>query len=488
VARHPVILEVFAWPWLAALSAEAGRAITLAEVPHEAWDALALPQPTAVWLMGVWERSPAAREIALTDPSFAATTAAVLPDAAAADVVGSPYAIRSYEVDERLGGRDGLAAAREALAERGSTLVLDFVPNHVAPDHAWVAAHPEFFVHGTREDLEADAAAWLETRQGILARGRDPFFPAWPDVLQLDPMSPGLREAVVETLSDIASQCDGVRCDMAMLVLDDVAERTWGERLAPRRPEPYWREVTTEVARAYPEFLFIAEAYWDREAELFEQGFDLCYDKRLYDRLAGGDAAGLRAHLRADPAWQSQLVRFLENHDEPRAAAVFGLDRHLAAAVSLLTLPGAVLLHEGQTEGLRTRLPVHLGRRPAEPADAAVSALWNRLLSPVPLHGVRSGEWALLEVDGDPSLLAWRWHEHLVAVNVSPATAAGWVHVGEQFAGNAWRLVDLLDDTVFLRDGDELAAHGLYVALPPHGAHVFRLEGRRDARTAYKMV
>jgi len=465
---QPVILEVFTWPWLERLSSEEGRQVTLGDVPASAWDELALPGVDAVWLMGVWERSPAAREVALRHPGFRAATSAALPDATDADVVGSPYAIRRYEVDPRLGGRAGLAAAREELARRGLRLVLDFVPNHVAPDHDWVTAHPEYFVH--------------ETPGGPIALGRDPYFPAWPDVLQLDPMSAGLREAVIATLGDIAQQCDGVRCDMAMLMLDDVAVCTWGGHLQPVRPEPYWVEVTREVRRRHPVFLFLAEAYWDLEARLLEQGIDFCYDKRLYDRLVEGHAAGVRAHLSADPGWQSRLVRFLENHDEPRAAAVFSPGALRGATVALLTLPGAILIHEGQPDGLRVRLPVHLGRRPREEPDAAVRDFWSHALAAVADDDVRSGEWELLEVHGWPdnasadNLVAWRWHRHLVVVNFSGQPADGLVQLDARFEGRSWELVDVLDGGSYVRDGDELAARGLYVRLPPFGAHVFRFE------------
>ena len=252
----------------------------------------------------------------LADPGFRSTTSAALPDATEADVVGSPYCVRRFAVDACLGGREGLASARAALAERGLRLLLDFVPNHVAPDHAWVADHPEYFVRGSEDDLAAAPQAWLRTAGGIYARGRDPNSPPWPDVVQLDPMSAPLREAAVATLNDIAGQCDGVRCDMAMLFLDEVAQRTWAGRLQPVRDQPYWREVTSRVRHAHPDFLFLAEAYWDLEGPLFEQGIDFCYDKPLYDRLRDGDAASVRAHLLADSRRQARFVRFLENHDE----------------------------------------------------------------------------------------------------------------------------------------------------------------------------
>jgi hypothetical protein len=471
-ATPPTIHEVFTWPWLTALSTEVGRTVTLADAPAAAWDALALPGVDTVWLMGVWERSAFGREIALADPGFRAATAAALPDATNEDVIGSPYCIRSYRVDPRLGGREGLAAARAALAERGLRLLVDFVPNHVAPDHDWVADHPEFFVLGSEDELASDPEAWVRTPGGIYARGRDPYFPPWPDVVQLDPMSAALRDAVVATLNDIADQCDGVRCDMAMLFLDDVAQRTWAGRLESVRPEPYWRDVTTRVREAHPGFVFLAEAYWDLEGALVDQGIDYCYDKRLYDRLRDGDPAGVRAHLAADPSWQARLVLFLENHDEPRAASAFPPDELRAAEVALMTLPGAVLLHEGQFDGTRVRLPVHLGRRPTEPVDTELRAFSVHLLAVVAAEHVRTGEWRLVGVHGWPdnqscqSLLAWRWHDHLVVVNYRVARADGLV----ELAADAGPLHDVLHDATYDYDGGDL-----YVALPPYEAHLFRL-------------
>jgi hypothetical protein len=99
----------------------------------------------------------------------------------------------------------------------GMRLILDFVPNHVAPDHPWTGEHPEYFIRGEAADAQSDPASFIETGGRVFACGRDPFFPAWPDVLQLNAFDPGLRPAARDTVLDIAGQCDGVRCDMAML-------------------------------------------------------------------------------------------------------------------------------------------------------------------------------------------------------------------------------------------------------------------------------
>ena len=163
-------------------------------------------------------------------------------------------------MDARLGGPDGLAAARAALAERGLGLILDFVPNHVAPDHPWTRAHPEYFVRGSDEDLERDPASFVRADGGVLANGRDPYFPAWPDVVQLNAFSPELRAAATETLGAIAAQCDGVRCDMAMLMMNDVFERTWGDRAGPRPADEYW----PGVIRGRQERPARASSFWPR--------------------------------------------------------------------------------------------------------------------------------------------------------------------------------------------------------------------------------
>src|SRR3954451_5821405 len=238
--RHPFIYEINTWVWLDALSRREGTLVTLAGVPEREWDAVAELGFDAVWLMGVWDRSPAGIAIALENEGLVESFRRALPDFTTEDVVGSPYCIREYRVDEPLGGPEGLAAARAALAERGLALILDFVPNHVAPDHPWTATHPEYFVRGGEDDLARDPASFVRVGDSVLANGRDPYFPAWPDVVQLNAFSDGLREAVAETLLSIASQCDGVRCDMAMLMLNEIFEGTWRGRAGPRPDADYW--------------------------------------------------------------------------------------------------------------------------------------------------------------------------------------------------------------------------------------------------------
>ena len=479
----PTLYEINTWVWLSELSAKAGRSVNLGSVPQSEWDALAAGGFDAVWLMGVWQRSPAGIAIANQNKNLLDDFRRALPDFQTEDNVGSPYCVRSYVVDPHLGGRNGLATARRELAKRGLLLVLDFVPNHVAADHPWVGKHPEYFIQGTAEDARNNPASYIEVDGTVYACGKDPYFPAWQDVLQLNAFQPGLRRAVVETLSDIADQCDGVRCDMAMLLLNSVFERTWGGRAGPKPATEYWDDVIPTVKKLHRNFLFIAEAYWDLEWELQQHGFNFCYDKRLYDRLEHETAESVRLHLCADLPYQSKLLRFMENHDEPRAAAAFPSAKQRAAAVTTSTLAGARMFHEGQFEGRKVRLPVFLGRRPSEPVDVDLRSFYSKLLAAINHPVFREGQWALCERSGWPdnqsyqNLVAWCWtrgdERYLIAVNLSNGEAQGRIHIRwADLAGRAWSFSDGLTGAVYERWGDDVASSGLYVDLPPWGCHL----------------
>jgi hypothetical protein len=476
---RPVIYEVNTAVWLAELSRAAGRHVTLADVPDSAWDAVTPERTDAVWLMGVWERSPDGLALANANAGLLESFREALPDVSAEDIVGSPYCVHRYVADERFGGPQGLAAARAALAARGVRLVLDYVPNHVAPDHPWVTEHPEFFIGGDEDDLKADPAGWLAVGGKVLAHGRDPYFPPWPDVVQLNAFSPAAREATARTLAEIADQCDGMRCDMAMLLTNDVFERTWGSRAGERPAEEFWPAVIAGLRVRHPETVLIAEAYWDMEWPLQQQGFAFCYDKRLYDRILEGDPGAVRDHLRADLDYQSRLVRFLENHDEPRVADRLPAVLQRAAAVAIATLPGATLWHEGQFEGRRVRVPVFLQRRPVEPPDTGLADWYRGLVRRISDQCVRTGSWRLLETTGWPdnqschSLLAWSWDgeesdRHVVIVNFAQSQAQGRITLPwPDLPGRDWHLADAETGQDFDRDGGELAGPGLYVDMGP---------------------
>ena len=299
--ERPVIHEVNTAVWLDDLSRGAGRRLTLADLSAADWAAVTPPGIDAVWLMGVWERSPAGLSIANDNPALWADFRDALPDVQTADVIGSPYCVRRYVVDAAFGGPVGLAVARAALADRGVRLVLDYVPEPCRPGPS--LGRPRARSCSSKEldqDVAADPAAWMTAAGHVLARGRDPYFPPWPDVVQLNAFSPALRAATANVLADIAAQCDGIRCDMAMLMINRVFAATWGHRAGAEPDREFWPDVIGALHAEHADTVLIAEAYWDMESELQNQGFDFCYDKRLYDRIVAQDTRGVREHLRAD--------------------------------------------------------------------------------------------------------------------------------------------------------------------------------------------
>jgi Alpha amylase, catalytic domain len=490
--RYPSLLEINTWVWLYRLSQKAGKAITLGEVDDATLDGLARQGFDWVWLLGVWRRSAASRAVSRGEHAWRAEFQAVLPDLTEEDICGSGFAIGAYEVEEALGGKSALAEFRARLAQRGLRLMLDLVPNHTALDHPWVKTNPDFFVQGSEESLAAAPENYvrIETDRGarILAHGRDPNFPGWTDTLQLNYANPALQAARMAELASIAQHCDGLRCDMAMLLLPEVFQRSWG-----LTPAPFWPKAIAAVRRTHPGFTFLAEAYWDLEWRLQQQGFDYCYDKRLNDRLRDGDASAIRAHLGAGLDYQDRLARFLENHDEPRAAASFPWPRHRAAAIVAYFAPGLRFFQDGQFEGARIRLPVHLRRGPLEPRDPDIADFYGRLLTVLRKGDTfRDGAWSLIVPQpawaGNPTsqdFIAYAWRapddgSYVVVVNYSDHQGQCYLRLPfATLADKSIRLVDEMGSETYDRDGRTLIDPGLYVDLKAWGYNLFRLEALR---------
>ncbi|RIK74172.1 MAG: alpha-amylase [Planctomycetota bacterium] len=490
--KYPSLYQINTRVWLTELSKPLARLATLDDVPDAELDRLAERGFDWVWLLSVWQTGPKSRKVSRSIPELRREYENVLPDLVEDDIAGSGFAVADYRVHRDLGGDAALARLRDRMRERGLRLMLDFVPNHTGLDHPWIEEHPEYYVAGTELNL-AQAPhnyTWVRRKDGdrLLAHGRDPYFPGWTDTLQLNYGNPATQEAMIGELARIAGQCDGVRCDMAMLVLPEVFERTWGIA-----SEPFWPKATAKVREANPDFCFLAEVYWDLEWTLQQQGFDLAYDKRLYDRLREGHARPVREHFFAGLDYQDKLARFLENHDEPRANATFAPDVHRAAALLTYLSPGLRFFHQGQFEGRKKRIPPQLRRRPDEPVDEPLRAFYDRLLELLRRPLFREGQWQLLECAPAwpenwtwDSMIAFGWQADggqrtIVVVNHSPHQSQCRVRLPfDELCGAEWELYDLgpLGDARYDLDGNELASQGLFVDLPAWHGHVFEVARR----------
>ncbi|MEY4386454.1 MAG: hypothetical protein RLY20_1737 [Verrucomicrobiota bacterium] len=489
---YPLVYQINTRCWLRELSASTGRALALADVPTTEFAGWRERGFTHVWLMGVWTSGPKAKKVALSEAINRRVYSEVLRDWREEDVAGSPYAISEYTVAVELGGDAALAAFRAKLNEAGIKLILDFVPNHVGIDHRWIRERTELFVQSAKQMPETfPVQRAIGTRW--IAHGRDPNFPAWTDTAQLDYRNPDTRAAMIEQLLLVADRCDGVRCDMAMLLLNEVFARHWAKYpftdAIPDRE--FWTDAIAAVWKKHSNFLFVAEAYWGLESALQTLGFDFTYDKVLYDELVYHDPSAVTRHLyeESSAAFVENSVHFLENHDEHRAAGIFILPEHRVAALLVLGLPGMRLIHERQLTGARIRTPVQLMRRPVELVNEEVRRLYDQLLRAIRDSAVGRGRATLLRPRAAWSdnqtwrnfvIVQWQVQPEafdIVVVNLVPHRCQCYVPLTiPNLASHHWSMRDLLGTERYLRVGADLERQGLYLDVPAYAAQIYRFQ------------
>jgi hypothetical protein len=424
---HPLLFEVNTRCWLRAWSDLLGRLVTLATAPEPEIALWKKRGFTHIWLMGVWATGPKTRDLARAQPNLRALSAEAFGLRGEEKLVSSPFAVADFTVAQSLGGAAALRQFRAQLHQHGLALVLDFIPNHLGLDHRWLIEKNSLFVRSaaprpeTFPLLHAGATSWV-------AHGKDPYFPAWIDTAQLDYRLAATRAAMIAALQSVAAQCDGVRCDTAMLLLNDVFDKTWAPfpSHAPAPAGEFWAEAISAVKRRHPQFVFIAEAYWDLEPRLQALGFDFVYDKKFLEHLTRRDYPALQRHVRA-VAGKFNPVRFLENHDEARIASLLTVPEQKAAAVLLLAQPGMRLLYDGQLAGKTRRTPVQFPDYWPETAHPEMTAFCDHLLAVLPQTVIARGEMEFCET-GLAHCFAMKWKKdggrlNLAAVNLAPQRA-----------------------------------------------------------------
>jgi len=463
----------------------------ISDIPDEFIDNLKSFGIDFLWLMGVWKTNlNSVKKYCFEQNlvhSYQRTLKAFTPE----DVVGSPYAIEEYVLNPEFGDESNLLVLKEKLNRNGIKLILDFVPNHFAAETKLIERYPEIFLEVGEEIFLKDSYTFFSpeaTPKKYFAHGRDPFYPPWLDTIQVNFFSKQAREYLIDILKKLSTLCDGVRCDMAMLALNNVFYNTWGSAIKNTNSfsiqREFWEEAIEKIKRINSDFIFIGEVYWNLEYDLQKLGFDYTYDKRLYDRLKFSDATNINAHLKADKEYQKKLVRFIENHDEERAMRVFGKDKSFAAAVIIGALPGMKLFYDGQFEGKTVKLPVQLIREPIEQENKKTLEFYYNLLNIYKDPLFKDGEWKLIEAE--PS-----WHNNftyknfiacqrtyknknaLIITNYSDIQSQCRVKLNLYNYGEAIELNDVLNKVKYLRSVEEIHHIGLYVELKPFSSHIF---------------
>lgn len=484
VQNNPALYEINTRVWIKRFS----QAAKLDEVPDEYWHELKSLGFEYIWLMGVWEINKNTIDKYCFEEGLIKEYNEALPDWKREDVIGSPFSIEDYKVSEDLGGEESLLNLKEKLNLLGMKLILDFIPNHFSAESYLLKEKPEIFLRGTDEDFKTGRELFFIKGDHIFAHGKDPYYPSWKDTVQVNYFSEHARKFMMQSLLNVSKLCDGVRCDMAMLIVNSIFRETWFEILKGKEfREPgveFWRFAINEIKERDYDFLFIAETYWNMEWQLQQLGFDFTYDKSLLDRLRVNDVEEIKNHLSADDDFQKKSVRFIENHDESRAAVELGIEKSKTAAVIMSSLTGMKLYYDGQLEGKEIKLPVQLGREPHEAANEDLKKFYTKLLKITSQNIFKNGSWELLEPEpaweGGKSyrrMLAWKWsfqnEIRVVVVNYADTSS----HCSLRFDTNGhsgeFVMYDELNEVDFTRNAGEIKNIGLYIKLGAYKSHIF---------------
>ncbi|MCK5088169.1 MAG: glycosidase [Melioribacteraceae bacterium] len=488
-AYNPSLYEINTRVWLKQFGTE-DQPVKLDDVPVDYWKELNSKGIDYVWLMGVWKTSQSTIDKYCFEEGLIKEYNEALPGWQRADVIGSPFAINVYEVNPLLGNISSLKKLKRELNKLDLKLILDFVPNHFSAHSSLLESHPSIFLTANEKLFGNDSQTFYKPfdDERVFAHGRDPYFPAWQDTVQVNYFQSDAQNYMTDILLELTELCDGVRCDMAMLQLNDVFLKTWEnvskEMHYTKSEKEFWNTSIEKVKNKRSDFIFMAEAYWDLEWRLQQLGFDYTYDKRLLDRLINNDVQQIKNHLKADEVYQEKSVRFLENHDEERAVRSLGNEKSKAAAVIISTIPGIRFFNDGQFEGKKIKLPVQLGRESVEEINPDIQTFYDLLLTITKGEIFKSGDWNLLDLlpaweenETYKNILAWEWkyknERRTVFVNYSNITSVCKGRIDIQKSNKDIIFDDLLNDESYVRTIDEIRENGLFIELKRYQSHIF---------------
>jgi glycosidase len=390
-----VLIAKNTYVWLDQLSKKHQRSITrLDQIPDEELDTLAKRGLTALWLIGLWERSSASRKIKqmMGNP----------------EAVASAYSVFDYRIADELGGAEAYQNLRDRAWQRGIRLASDMVPNHMGIDSRWVIEHPDWFIsldyspfpsytfNGPNLSWDERVGIYLEdgyydrTDAAVVFKrvdhwtgdtqyiyhGNDGTSMPWNDTAQLNFLRDEVREAVTQMILHVARKFPIIRFDAAMTLAKKHYQRLWfpepgtGGAIPSRAeyglareqfnelfPEEFWRQVVDRVAEEVPDTLLLAEAFWLMEGYFVRTlGMHRVYNSAFMNMLRDEDNAKYRSvmknTLEFDPRIMKRYVNFMNNPDERTAVDQFGKgDKYFGICTLLATMPGLPMFGHGQIEG-----------------------------------------------------------------------------------------------------------------------------------------
>lgn len=467
----------------------------LLDLPAEFFDELKSIGVDFLWLLGIYEPSQASRDISLSMKELHKKYYSSLLDWKEEDVIGSPYAITTYKISKEFGGEDIYNKFREKIRKKYKIkIIFDFVPNHFAIDSPIVHKHPEFFIQPAEEHKNQKPDDFITIningKEFTFAHGREPFSPVWKDTLQLDYRSKSVRDFMMKELLKLSKKCDGVRCDMSMLLLSDVFFENWKNYPLPEDYVPatqeFWYDAISKVKKENPEFIFVAEVYWHRENDLLELGFDYVYDKIIYEFLINGQVDLINEYIKQNFSHRKNRFLFLENHDEQRSAHIFPDDKLKAAATLIYTLPAMKLIYDGQLEGREFHHAIQLRRLQKEEVKSQLKNFYKNLFVSIKKSSIPEAYFKLLKPvpawEGNPAYHNFiiylyedkKFNKDLIVINLSPYQSQCRVKIESyDLIDKKFLIRDRLSDEEYVRDGNEMFHQGLYLDLKPYQSQIF---------------
>jgi len=390
-----VLLAKNTYVWLHQLSVKYQREITrLDHIPDEELDTLSKWGFTALWLIGIWERSPASQRIKQICGNL--------------EAVSSAYSIHDYIISEDLGGEAAFENLKYRAWQKGIRLAGDMVPNHMGIFSRWVVEHPDYFVQvdyspfhvyqfngpnlswDGRIGIFLEDGYWNKNDAAVVFKridyqtgetryiyhGNDGTHMPWNDTAQLDFLKPVVREAVIQLILHVARKFSIIRFDAAMTLAKKHFQRLWypqpgsGGDIPSRAEhgmtrsqfdevfnEEFWREVVDRIAVEVPDTLLLAEAFWLMEGYFVRTlGMHRVYNSAFMHMLKAEENQKYRNVLKNvlefNPQILKRFVNFMNNPDEDTAVVQFGRDdKYFGVCILLITLPGLPMFGHGQIEG-----------------------------------------------------------------------------------------------------------------------------------------